>query len=145
MNRTYRRKASKSGPFLLELMIGILFFSFASAICMQIFVKAHLISTKSSDLTAAMTKVQSAAEAFKSLDGNESDLAEFLDAQQSGGLLTICYDKEWNPVPDGQNTYRMTIRVTEQGSVYDSQIRMFKGREGQPLYELDVKKYKPRG
>ncbi len=145
MNGTYRRKASKSGPFLLELMIGILFFSFASAICMQIFAKAHLISTKSSDLTAAMARVQSAAEAFKSLDGNEADLAAFLDARQSGGLLTICYDREWNPAPDGQDAYHMTIRVTERESVYDSQIRMFKGREEQPIYELEVKKYHPRG
>lgn len=145
MNRAYRQKTSKSGLFLLELIIGILFFSFASAICMQIFVKAHLVSIKSSDLTAAMTKVQSAAEAFKSLDGNESDLAELLSAQQSGGLLTVSYDNAWNPAPDGQNAYRMTIQISKQGSVYDSQIRMFKGVEEQPIYELDVKKYSPRG
>ncbi len=145
MNRAYRQKTSKSGLFLLELIIGILFFSFASAICMQIFVKAHLVSTKSSDLTAAMTKVQSAAEAFKSLGGNESDLAELLNAQQNGGLLTVSYDNEWNPASSGQSAYRMTIQISEQGSVCDSQIRMFKGVEEQPIYELDVKKYRPRG
>ena len=145
MNRAYRQKASKSGLFLLELIIGILFFSFASAICMQIFVKAHLVSAKSSDLTAAMTKVQSAAEAFKSLDGSEPELAELLNAQQSGGLLTVSYDKEWKPAPDGQTVYRMTILVSEQDSVCDSQIRMFKAQEEQPIYELDVKKYRPRG
>ena len=40
-------KHSKTGLFLMELIIGILFFSLASAICIEIFVKAHLMNNES--------------------------------------------------------------------------------------------------
>ena len=36
--------AKRSSLFLLELIIAILFFSLTSAVCVQIFVRAHLIS-----------------------------------------------------------------------------------------------------
>ena len=39
-----RTPAKRSSLFLLELMIAILFFCLASAVCVQIFVKAHTIS-----------------------------------------------------------------------------------------------------
>lgn len=56
-------KTSRSGLFLLELMIVILFFAVTSAVCVNLFVQAHLTSTAGGELTAATREVQSAAEA----------------------------------------------------------------------------------
>lgn len=39
-------KKSRSSLFLIELTISILFFALASAACIQLFVKAHLLDTK---------------------------------------------------------------------------------------------------
>ena len=55
-------KTSRSGLFLLELMIVILFFAVTSAVCVNLFVQAHLTSTAGGELTAATREVQSAAE-----------------------------------------------------------------------------------
>ena len=38
------RQARRSGVFLLELMISILFFCIAAAVGLQLFVKSHCIS-----------------------------------------------------------------------------------------------------
>lgn len=40
-------KHSKTGLFLMELIVGILFFSLASALCIQIFVKADIMNKES--------------------------------------------------------------------------------------------------
>ena len=42
--------AKRSSLFLLELIIAILFFSLTSAVCVQIFVRAHLISRQTQEL-----------------------------------------------------------------------------------------------
>ena len=55
-------KTSRSGLFLLELMIVILFFAVTSAVCVNLFVQAHLTRTAGAELTAATREVQSAAE-----------------------------------------------------------------------------------
>lgn len=143
MNRIQRRNGSKSGLFLMELIIAILFFSFASAICIQVFAKAHITSTQSRDLTAAITQAQSAAEAFKSCDGSPSELANLLDAQQDDDGLTVSYDKQWNRVPSGQDAFRMTIQIIQEDALYRSQIQILDNSEPQPIYEITVKKYIP--
>ena len=50
-------KTSRSGLFLLELMIVILFFAVTSAVCVNLFVQAHLTSTAGGELTAATREV----------------------------------------------------------------------------------------
>ena len=45
--------ANPSSLFLLELIFAILFFSVASAVCVQVFVKSHTLSTQAHDLTQA--------------------------------------------------------------------------------------------
>ena len=51
-----RTPAKRSSLFLLELMIAILFFCLASAVCVQIFVKAHTISRETEELNMVLEK-----------------------------------------------------------------------------------------
>lgn len=46
----YQRHNNTSSLFLLELILAVLFFSVASALCIQIFTKAHLMSHDARDL-----------------------------------------------------------------------------------------------
>lgn len=59
-----RTPAKRSSLFLLELMIAILFFSLASAVCVQIFVKAHTISRETQELNMAVEKISGYTEIF---------------------------------------------------------------------------------
>ena len=90
------QRSSRSGLFLLELMIVILFFAVTSAICMNLFVKAHLTSAAGSELTSAVREAQSVAELFKAADGDLKRLAESLDVRPiDGPTLNLYYDKDW--------------------------------------------------
>ena len=50
----YQRHNNTSSLFLLELILAVLFFSVASALCIQIFTKAHLMSQDARDLNFAV-------------------------------------------------------------------------------------------
>ncbi len=55
---------SKSALFLMELIIVILFFALTSAVCMQVFVKAHLIAEDTGSMNQAILAANNAAECF---------------------------------------------------------------------------------
>lgn len=62
---------SKSALFLMELIIIIMFFALTSAVCMQVFVKAHEISRISEAGNNAMLWSTNARECFYAYDGDE--------------------------------------------------------------------------
>ena len=61
---------SRSGLFLMEMIISILFFSITSAITVQLFVKAHNIDDQSVSLSQGSIILQNVAEVFRSCDGD---------------------------------------------------------------------------
>ena len=102
-------RTSRSGLFLLELIIAILFFAVTSAVCANLFVQAHLTSAESSKLTSAAREVQSAAELVKAADGDLEKLAVQLDATASPGRLDIGFDNEWNRTDVQSAVYTVTV------------------------------------
>ncbi len=111
------QRTSRSGLFLLELMIVILFFAVTSAICMNLFVKAHLTSTAGSDLTAAVRETQSAAEWFKAVDGDKDQLADRLSAHVLEERLGLYFDKDW--VRTGEGNAVSTVSILFGGQRMD--------------------------
>ena len=67
----------KSSLFLLELIMAILFFSIASAVCVQLFVKSHLLSKQAEILSIAVNECSDAAEIIYSAD-TETEVLERL-------------------------------------------------------------------
>ena len=59
-------KHSRSSLFLMELIIAILFFSLAGAVCIRLFVTAHSISQNTIARNHAITQTQNLAEAWLS-------------------------------------------------------------------------------
>lgn len=102
-------KTSRSGLFLLELMIVILFFAVTSAVCVNLFVQAHLTSTAGGELTAATREVQSAAEWLKAADGDLEKLAAQLDAKAADGRLDLYFDVGWNRTGAQDAIYTVTV------------------------------------
>ncbi len=51
---TPQKQSRSSALFLTELTLAILFFAAASAVCVQIFVKSHLLSLHSRQLNLAV-------------------------------------------------------------------------------------------
>ncbi|MCL1807192.1 MAG: type II secretion system GspH family protein [Oscillospiraceae bacterium] len=56
---------SKSGLFLIELLVVITVFALCAAFCVRIFTSAYLAGIKSRDVSRALNIAKSAAEAYK--------------------------------------------------------------------------------
>ena len=63
-------KSSKSSLFLIELIISILFFSLASAACIQLFVKAHLMDEKTQETNQIVMWSQNLSELWYATEGD---------------------------------------------------------------------------
>ena len=92
---------SKSGLFLMELIISILFFSLASAVCIRLFAHAHIISKETVNQNNAITYAQNLAESWYASDGStkimHTQLTDSLLSEDDMSIFLI-FDKEWHPL-----------------------------------------------
>lgn len=143
-------KPSKSSLFLMELIISILFFSIASAVCIQLFVKAHLLNNRTQEQNQTVVWSQNLAELWRAYDGDNLLISEQLRAdyecQDSSIYLTnlfpytlvLYFNQDWE-LSDKDITYVVYL----SGSTYDeetrlisSEIRVSRGEE--TLYTLPL-------
>lgn len=118
-------KRSKAPLPLMELLVMVLVFALASALCLQAFVKADALSRQGEAKGQAFTLSQSAAEAVRACRGDLSAVAELLEADAWDDLtLTVNYDKDWKSVHskngvisigEGGMTYALGVYITESG------------------------------
>jgi type II secretory pathway pseudopilin PulG len=124
-------KVSKTAIFLFELMMVILIFSIAAAVCTSIFSKAYGFSTESKDLTMAVITAESMAEEFKA--GKEPN----------GDML---FDENWKATTDEDKAkYFIRPDITEDGEMKVMDISVKKMGHGgvgpADVYGLQVKSY----
>ena len=131
---------SKSKLFLIELIIIILFFAIASAVCMNIFAQGKVYSEKSTELTMAATLCQQAAETFKGTDGDEAAMAALLDASWDGEIMYIDYGSEFRQTTgEKQALYRMEVTFEEEEGIKSAEITLSKAQE--QIYSLEAAQY----
>lgn len=80
------RHNSKSGLFLMEMIIVILFFSICSAVCVSIFAKARIMADDSRDLNNAVIRSSNIAEVYKAASGELSKTAWLLKNDSDSDL-----------------------------------------------------------
>jgi len=116
----------RTSLFLIELMMALLFFALAAAICMQFFVQANQISRQSANLNQAIFVSQSLAEEFRALGGLMSD-------------QTLYFDQDWN-VSNGENAvFTSTFNVISAADdMFLANIAVFE-HPGEPIYALEVR------
>jgi Tfp pilus assembly protein PilE len=119
-------KVSKTAIFLFELMVVILVFSIAAAICSNIFAKAYNFSTDSKALTMAVIKAESAAEAFKVGAYNG-------DAQY--------FDEDWKTSTEDKAVYAIRSETAQEGALDVCRITVTNDDKEQLIYDLEVKSY----
>lgn len=97
--------ARKTGLFLMELIIAILFFSLAATICIQLFVKSHMISERSIALNHSILLAQNTAEIFYATNGDPEKMASLLGCGESSGTAAVA---------DSDNTSTLTLFYTDK-------------------------------
>ena len=137
------RRSLKSGLFLIELIIMILFFAIASAICVRLFVHAHLTAKASTDLSQAVFISQSAAETIKGTDASSEKLSELLGAVPSENGYSVFYDKNWQRMASSQDcSYRMDITLKKTENILTAALVVIDTEKNTdaPIYDLTVNK-----
>ena len=133
------RTHSGSSLFLMELILAILFFSVASAVCVQLFARAHTASEQSAALNRAVLAVR--------LMG--------VRAGDTPGVLTAWYDRTWNPCAERDARYRLDILIHgpegggslpgRPGGLWEAEITVGRTADGvsEELYRLSARRYQP--
>ena len=120
-------KASKSAVFLFELMVVILVFVLAAAICAQIFASAHDMSARSHDLTMSSINAQSVAEYYKA--GN----------QDTG---PVYFDNEWNATDEASAVYTIQLEEHDAGPpMREAYVNVYKKDITESIFSLHVKEF----
>lgn len=154
------RTHSGSSLFLMELILAILFFSVASAVCVQLFARAHTASEQSAALNRSVLAAESAAEAFKgAADIDEAVRLMGVCAGDAPGVLTAWYDRAWNPCAGQDARYRLDVRIHgpegggsagaslsgRPGGLWEAEITVGRTADGvtEELYRLNARRYHP--
>lgn len=132
-----RVRHSRSGLFLIELMVCILFFSITAGICIQFFVKSHRMSQDARDLYQAQQEAASMAEVLeKGVDSFDN--------------LLVYYDKEWKQCDKSEKAYWLEVserqtQVKEENDLKKIKIAVYSGTDAKKreIYHLNLSIYVP--
>lgn len=125
----YQRHNNTSSLFLLELILAVLFFSVASALCIQIFTKAHLMSQDARDLNFAVNEVSSMATQMP--DDSLQDAAAY-------------YDSSYASCKKADAVYVLTVHYEPEDTLLKAHISMDTVADNRNIYTLDVTKHRQR-
>ena len=125
----YQRHNNTSSLFLLELILAVLFFSVASALCIQIFTKAHLMSQDARDLNFAVNEVSSMAEQMPD------------DSLQNAAAY---YDSSYASCEKADAVYVLTVHYEPEDTLLKAHISMDTIADNRNIYALDVTKHRQR-
>lgn len=149
----YQRHNNISSLFLLELILAVLFFSVASALCIQIFTKAHLMSQDARDLNFAVNEVSSMAEQISAgtlhsdTAASSDDTASDPSTQMPDDSLqdaAAYYDSSYASCEKADAVYVLTVHYEPEHTLLKAHISMDTVTDNRNIYTLDVTKHRQR-
>ena len=138
-----RKPAKRSSLFLLELIIAILFFCLASAVCVRFFVKSHLIERDTTALNHAANYASSVAEMVRSSEDLPACLKEQFPegASRQEGDYMIYFNHDWNTCSEDDAAYSLNLSYKQADNFLLGRIVVSDSQESEEIYSLEVKKY----
>ncbi len=156
---TRRNRARSSSLFLMELIIAIFFFSAASAVCIQFFVKSHLLSQESNALNHAVNECTSTAELINASDSIEDCLNMLMRLYPNGTYpdvhlsspkiveadVQIYYDDTFKECISQNSSYMLTLHLSKDDNkngllIADIQVTSTEASKTETvIYKLNTK------
>lgn len=148
---TRRNRASSSSLFLMELIIAIFFFSAASAVCIQFFVKSHLLSAKSNALNHAVNECTSTAELIDASEGIDGSLNMLMRLYPNGTYpdtrlssladsdadVRIYFDKDFQDCISQDAAYILTIHFAREEWMISTDMKVTSADGSQDTENID--------
>lgn len=135
---------SRSSLFLMEMIIAILFFSLASAVCIQLFAKSHTLSVKTVNQNHAVIQAQNLAESYLAYEGNMEELAPLFEQcslDTANNTLTLFFDAQWNPTQKENAVFQALLAAfpANDSGLITADITVSKQDSSEsPLYTLQI-------
>ena len=140
-------KHSKSSLFLMELIISILFFALASTVCIQLFVKSHVIAAQATNQNQATIQVQNLAEAFIASDGDLTVMKSWFaqDSLLSDNDFQLFFDKEWQPCFVSDSSFHIIlISSGEIDGLLGADIIVLNKESSEMIYQQHIDHHIPQ-
>lgn len=107
-------KKSKSSLFLMELIIVVLFFALTSAVCLQVFVKAHSVEQETKNINHAIMWGDNLSEIFYEYNGDQSKILaavvpEYDSPTGDNGFSTIFLASDYH-ICDNQSEASFVVK-----------------------------------
>lgn len=133
------QRESNSKLFLTELMISIFFFAVITALCVQLFTDAHLLSRQSEKLTNAVKMASDAAEYYSGWDFKQESWQEvFPLGYWEGNTWKLFFDQDGLPcAKNGQ--YLLEMQLQENENLSEAHI-VIKDEQEKEIYTLITKR-----
>lgn len=131
------KNISRSNLFLIELIIIIVFFIFASSIILRVFVKANELSVNTVALDGAVITTQSNAEFYKTMSYS----------QLSNTTSIYYYDKNWQKTTFENAYYLITMEIIledkQHGIManFNQKVNFIDKKNDDLIFNLETKKY----
>ena len=147
-----KRTHSKSSLFLMEIIINILFFSILFAVGLQLFVKAHVLSNRTTELHQAVTSVENAASKYQACSSSYTSLLQLCPTYDYKDTeITIYLDKAFQECRQSEAEYRIAITPStgsfleemKPGQLVNTHFCCY-DKDYNSLYEISLLTYSPR-
>lgn len=130
---------SRSGLFLMEMILSILILALTSAICIRIFAQAKTYREEARTWNHIEELTISAGEILEGTDGSSEAFLELMP----GGILSenqliYFYDTQWNLCKEEDVFCRFLVRLSEDSRSRQA-ILTFQNARGNILYEQTVR------
>lgn len=133
-----RKSGSRSGLFMMEMLVVVFFFILCAGICIMVYVRANNMSQLGQDTHRGVNAAQSLAEYLQAY--GEEGLAEYFDGQEKDGEYYFYWDKDWQKVAEEKDAaYAASVSVTRENHMMKGNIAIEKGKT--PIFQMDTLKY----
>ena len=129
---------SRSGLFLMELILSLLILSLAAAACIQIFAAARSFRRQAREWNHIQELTISAGEILEGTDGSTEAFLHLLpDGTAADHTLTYSFDTGWEPCAKSEAAYQMIITLHTGPGVKQADLQ-FQNSRGETLYEQTI-------
>lgn len=137
-----RNHHSKSGLFLMELLINLLLFCLLCGCGLMFFIRSFNLTNDATALHQAVGITSSVAGIYETGDGTFAPLLDvYTDAAQEDKYLCIYLNEDFNPCTKAETAYY--IMVEQPDPTADKILIDFYNSSGEVLYTISACHYTP--
>lgn len=130
---------SKTGLFLMEMILSLLILSLASAACIQIFGAAYKNRAKARELNHIQELTLTVGEILEGCDGKAGTILALLpEGTTENGILKYYYDTNWQSCTAADAVYQMHLSPTDNALKKGGNLSFYDAA-GNELYNLSLR------